>query len=595
VKALRKTLPPAFCIAASLIATSSARADWAAPVTLGLPSFHQLLTSVSALNGGRFALAWDVQPPIGSHDDSLIQARLVDAQGTVGPLLTLADTFETIDDPTVAAVPGGSGGIATWYRQHHQYDISLEQRAIAADGTLGAVRTVTDPGDGAIGVAVAPAPDGDAVVAWIDQVEQAQTGLKVRLVSADGTIGPSTTIEDPHQGQTKEVSSTRDAATGETVLLWNQHGVLRTQRIAADGTPIGSPLDLGVTGETAVNSRVALDSTGTTRVTWGQQGISTAKVLQRTISPAGVAGPVRVLSNVAEDAVNVQSAVMPSGEGAVVWQVNGYAPGQVILRGRTVAADGSLGPVLDLSQPIDVPPGAFPSLTVDGAGRYTVVWQQSDATDSSIDVLSTSFSTSGRTPIVTLGGAGSDEVPTPKVAAQADGTAMATFSLSQPGVDGVFPTAARFTLAPTPAPTPTPTATTTDPTPPPAPVSESPSASTAPAAPLAAFARLSLVGDRAAVDAHGRVTLRLRCTVQLADGCPGSLRVRLRGARSSAGRGGVNVAGGTTARVRLTLARSMRARLSRGHRVSVLVELRTVQPGGAAPVQTSYTALALRG
>src|SRR4051812_40963771 len=96
---LRITLAVALGVGAPLAAATAAHAGWTPPATLSPQSNHQVLTSVSALGGGAFATAWAIQP--GSMlSQSEIQARLIDGQGAVGPILTLTDTPGIVDDPT---------------------------------------------------------------------------------------------------------------------------------------------------------------------------------------------------------------------------------------------------------------------------------------------------------------------------------------------------------------------------------------------------------------------------------------------------------------------------------------------------------------
>jgi hypothetical protein len=165
--------------------------------------------SVAGARDGSFLVAWQRKLDAQGNDNTVIEGRRIDRDGTAGPLLQLSDGPANLG--TVTTAVGGDGtGIVVWHRQPPGAcgvvpgPILLEARRVAADGALGPVTQVTDPTDKALRTAAAIDRSGDATVAWVDQIGFEQSVLKVRQLPAAGAPGPVFTLT-PTLGQTQQV------------------------------------------------------------------------------------------------------------------------------------------------------------------------------------------------------------------------------------------------------------------------------------------------------------------------------------------------------------------------------------------------------
>jgi hypothetical protein len=182
-----------------------------------------------------------------------------------------------------------------------------------------AAQTLTPAGETGREAAVAVAPDGTAVVAWV-----------------------------------------RPGSTG---------GGLRVERVAPDGAPSGSPVVL-FPGDFISGVRAGVADDGTATVVWDRQrGSGVDPVESVRVSPTGQVGLPRAITPEAEDASTPTFAVAGDGSAVVAWQ---RTSDRAILA-RRIAPSGALGDVQVLEP--DAPGLTFENMRAAiGAQGAVVVW-----------------------------------------------------------------------------------------------------------------------------------------------------------------------------------------------------------------------------
>lgn len=138
---------------------------------------------------------------------------------------------------------------------------------------------------------------------------------------------------------------------GVSTAVWPDDGdgpaQVTAQRIAPDGTA-GPLLDLGGGDSASVGATAA----GGAVATWWREGATAgeSEVVVRTIAADGALGDVRVVAAVpaAGLASDPIGAVAPDGATVAAWLLEDPDDGTLALNARRVAADGTLGPLVDL-------------------------------------------------------------------------------------------------------------------------------------------------------------------------------------------------------------------------------------------------------
>jgi lactonase family protein with 7-bladed beta-propeller len=340
-----------------------------------------------------------------------IQARArAAAGGILSPIQVLSETGTDSAAPQLAVDPSGNA-VFTWARS------LIETRARTADGTLSAVTPLSTPGRIALHPHVAVAPDGTAVFIWRESDERVRT----RARSADGSFSPIQTL--PNSDFDFDVKGPRVAvdADGNAVFIWRFGASLNLAARAADGTlsptqelstgtepriavdPAGnavvvSRLDvsrriryqtrtadgtlseiqyLSEDGQPANMAQVAVDANGNAVFTWRRSDGANWRIQARVRAADGTLSPVEDLSAAGQHALDPQVAVDPSGRAVFTWRRLEGTKWRIQARAR--AADGTLGPVEDVSE---AGRDAYePQVAVDPSGNAVFAWRLFDGTN----------------------------------------------------------------------------------------------------------------------------------------------------------------------------------------------------------------------
>jgi hypothetical protein len=546
-----------------------AQAEWSAPFGLSSLSGQAEWTQVAIDPAGTATVVW-------SGDEgttSMVQARRIAADGTLGPVLDVSEPGENAVYPRVA-VDGAGNATVVWVRARLLDAETVRARRITAGGALEEIRDVSEEDVDLRDLpAVAVAPDGDATVVW-------------------------------------SVEETTDFA-------------VQGRRLAAGATP-GAIEELGRAVDGVYGVDVAVDPSGEAAFAWAGDNGTVARVRVRAMDPDGALGPATVRSPVGEDARYPELALGPGGGApALVWRrapdgairlrrgaaaaqdvsaqgEGGFdqrvavdAAGAVIVtwtrdldwsvQARRLDAGGALGATERLSAPSDDHPAG--EIALDGLGIATVVWRRAEGTSYVVEAARIAASGAGAVEDLS---APSQEVAMAHVAAGPGGNAVAVWvehNGSRLAVAG-----ARFTVPMTPPPSPSPPlppVPTPAPTPPPvpattcAPVAVGKLSGHTAGQPRARRSRAKGIGARVTVSRPGRVEL-LRATLSYRDRGK-SRRTALRTA---------TVTAATTRAVLRFRLRGRARRLATGRRVTLALRVRAGSAGcalGAARTLTLRT------
>lgn len=239
---------------------------------------------------------------------------------------------------------------------------------------------MSDTWDNASGAMVATSPSGTVTVVWA-RSKGSDWVLQARRIKPDGSLGPILYLTEPlpQLGPFLELAAVD--YLGTTTVAWSRwdggwSGVSQARQIKADGT-LGPVLDLSPPDKDALVTTVGAGSTGAVAA-WTNFDVSTGstQVQARRFNADGSLGPVQDISAAGDrNPLAWDVAVDGSGNATVVWE-SLFAGGLLtdFVRSRRMNADGSLGPIRNLL--LDQPKyGDYPQLAVTPSGTATVVWR----------------------------------------------------------------------------------------------------------------------------------------------------------------------------------------------------------------------------
>jgi hypothetical protein len=588
---------------AVLAFAAPAAADWQPAVDLappGSPDGAPCETgspSVAAAPDGSFLVAWLRRLDADTEGTTVVEARRIAADGTPGPLLRLTDTPGNYDAVTAAIGPDGAG-IVIW---HHlpvgvcgnvAGPIPLESRRVGADSALGPMVPVSDGTDKALLADVVVHPSGVATVGWTHQISSFTSQVKVRQLPVSGPPGP-VSILSPALEQSQEVKLAVDPQD-RTLVVWNEHGQLQTQRLAPDGTPQPPVTNLTPVDDTSSEPDVGIDASGRARLVWVRFGPQPITVLTRTIAIDGsLSDPVELASG-ADKPVVPRLAINASGATAFAWFTS-PEQGSDFAYGRILHANGALAPPVTLSGPgagVDM----LPTVNLDADGNALSVWQRNLGGKGVVEAVQ--FSDDDIDSEVKRLSNDSLNLLQPDMDGNPGGGAFAAWAEDAPDGENVIVKGARFV----PPPRPANDVSASSPTGGPSTTSGAGATTTPPGAlgpELQRSASLDVLTRRARVSRSGIFRVRLRCVATGIDDCAGPVTVQaaLAGKASAAARRRVAtkrvraVGAGDAVTVRLRLASSARRALKRTGRLRAVATTKTRQPGEAASVDTGSIAL----
>lgn len=274
----------------------------------------------------------------------VVQARRRAAGGELGPVATLSYAGADAAGPEVAIAPDGSATVV-WLRSAPVQSGTIQRvqaRAIAPDGSLDAIETLTPTTYSAGEARVVMSDAGTAVIAWTDG---AAGPVRHRVRTAAGALGPTVTVAPAAASDSLALAGN---GAGRVAFAWSAidgadhrtHG-----RIRAAGGSLGPAFDLGGLSDDQAAATVAVDPQGSATFAWLEGASGDAVVHARRRTAAGAMGQLRLLSDSTGEAGAPHLAVDGAGKATVAWLWKPTGQHQT----RTITAGGTVSPVRQIS------------------------------------------------------------------------------------------------------------------------------------------------------------------------------------------------------------------------------------------------------
>lgn len=335
-----------------------------APADVGNTS----LSSVAVAPNGDALVAWME----GGVSPLFAKVRRIHADGTLGPELTVSDTTKRGFSPVVAFAPDGRAIVAwledTTFGQPH----FAMARWIAPDDTLGPpvqVRSGSAASD-PVSLAVSVTDAGSAIVAWHNQTSTPGPFRKVeaRRVNADSTAGNLILPASAAGSQNVQVVPTSGATA---LLVWSESGGIRAAPVdAADA--VGT-LQLPAPGSVAFPD-TATDRAGHIGLVYRKTDAGVQSMQFRSLTAAGIGGSEQVLEAAGVNIGGPSIDMNASGRSLVAWSERPLT-GVSVVNARYVGASGAPEPTT-FATDADTDVSAAPAV-IGGSGDGAVVWSQS--------------------------------------------------------------------------------------------------------------------------------------------------------------------------------------------------------------------------
>jgi hypothetical protein len=282
------------------------------------------------------------------------------------------------------AIDSQDRATVVWVRYDDPNDTigRIQSVRLGADGTPGTVQTLSDSGQGASVPQLAIDSQDRATVVWVRSDGTNDRIQSVRL-DADGTPGAVQTLSG--SGQDASAPQLAIDSQDRATVVWSRsdgtNRRIQSVRLAADGTP-GAVQNLSAAGKPAFTAGVAVDSQDRATVAWGRADetlANTFRVQVVRLDAAGTPGTVHETPDSIHFAApsTPKIAVDSQDRATVAWSADTGMHTQVT--SWRLDADSNPGPEQYLSSGGD--DSGDPQLSVDSQDRATVVWVRSSGTD----------------------------------------------------------------------------------------------------------------------------------------------------------------------------------------------------------------------
>ncbi|MQA74532.1 MAG: hypothetical protein GEU88_09375 [Solirubrobacterales bacterium] len=345
------------------------------PITVTPTGERALSTALAIDDSGDATVAWNNQlDDVGQAD---LRVRRLPADGPPGQVLTLTPADGQVEEMAVAIDPQ-QRPLLVW----SQFGRLQAQRLSATGEPLPGVIDLTPQADTSAGPGLGIDANGVARVSWA-RVSQAPIVVFTRTLAADGTLGAIESVSPTDENSV--APSLAVDGTGAAALAW-QDTPPGTDPITVRGGAIlpggalGPRLPLsGPSAGGSMNPRIGIDARGVATAVWQRNLDGNSGFVEAArFSSAGAQGGATMLSEPAEELPNPDVAVTAAGPALVVW-------GQQTPDGngiRTQAARFVPAPPAPPSPPsAPVPPAPQPSPPPECHGeRATIVGTGAHAT-----------------------------------------------------------------------------------------------------------------------------------------------------------------------------------------------------------------------
>ena len=179
---------------------------WSSPVQLSAAGQHAWTPDVAYSPNGSAVIAW------GRYDGAqyVAQAVIRNANGTLGPVKTIATSSQVLGGPKVGIDAQGNALLA-WSRWDGN-DFLVQARTLSAAGALGLAATLSTWGHDASTPELAVNRNGDGVITWT-RYDGDHYQLEARTMSTTGARGGIEMISDDLQEYAEDMD-VRDPDVG---------------------------------------------------------------------------------------------------------------------------------------------------------------------------------------------------------------------------------------------------------------------------------------------------------------------------------------------------------------------------------------------
>lgn len=308
---------------------------------------------------------------------SLVLAASAQAVPSWSEPVDLSTAGQDALEPQVAVDPNGDEA-AVWARTNgSNYVIQATTRALGG-GWLAPV-DLSLPGGEAFQPEVAIDPDGDATAVW-RRSDGTKTIIQAATRPSGGTWGAP--VDLSLSGQSANEPQIAVDSTGGATVVWFSEGTNDIIQAATRGPggAWGAPVDLSLSGQDAVEPQVAVDPNGNATAVWRRSDGSHEIVQAATRAPGGAWQSPVDLSTAGQDSLEPQVAVDSSDKATAVWRVFDDENGNNIdvLQAATRASGGGWESPVDVS--VAGQSVVEPQVAVDPSGTATAVWRGYDGT-----------------------------------------------------------------------------------------------------------------------------------------------------------------------------------------------------------------------
>lgn len=364
---------------------AQAGAAWTQPVTVVTPA-----SGVDTLYGFDLAVEASGKTTLGWAGTAGALGLRINADDSLTSPFSLAPP-EVGCCFDIALSPDGDGAAAL---PANQFGV-IKARSIAADGSLGPVRTLTDAGLGLSSFDIDA--DGTAAAAWTNTSNPAEWTVNVREMEQDGTLGDLRQLWSKPEAELTVGASPTVAygSDGTLTAVWAWHNssqrqMVQARQVSADGA-MGPLLDVSALADPGTwlldGPALAAGPGNSVTVVWERQNGTNLVIESRTIGADGTLGTTHTLASAALPSwphyltlgEHLDVEVAPSGIATAIWTRDRAPednnPPTVDLVSRTIGPNGDIGTTRVLAEQADEI--TWPELGVDDEGVATVAWESS--------------------------------------------------------------------------------------------------------------------------------------------------------------------------------------------------------------------------
>jgi uncharacterized protein YheU (UPF0270 family) len=243
----------------------------------------------------------------------------------------------------------------------------IRTRTLSADSKLSKTKPLSSASSNSGQPAVAADADGDAVFVWHEE-QGFDNFIKARRLSSAGAFGSVVKVANGI------VPAVAIDGGGDAVFLWSEAvGNIEARAFSATGS-LGRIQTVSAPDQsqppTLRGRGVAMDRVGDAVFVWNELDGDHIRTKTRTLPARGNLGKAQFLSSAGNDTNDARLTVFDPGDSVFVWTIN--EGGHIHIQARTLSAAGILGPVQGVYAD-DI--SAFePQLAHGGKGRAVAVW-----------------------------------------------------------------------------------------------------------------------------------------------------------------------------------------------------------------------------